>query len=67
MFGEALRIGAGRADEVEAKVAAFGRWLLQSVFANDSAAALDDKTKNPVWQACATYSGSEQQPYRNLR
>ena len=50
VFGEALRMGADLADELEAKVSAFGRWLLQAVFANDAAAALDDKTKNPVWQ-----------------
>jgi polyhydroxyalkanoate synthesis regulator phasin len=30
-------------------VSAYGRWLLESVFDNDAAAALDEKTKNPVW------------------
>lgn len=49
VFGEALRLGADLADEVEAKVAAFGRWLLEAVFGNDAAAALDDRTNNPVW------------------
>jgi hypothetical protein len=49
VFSEALRLGADLADELEAKVSAFGRWLLQAVFADDAAAALDDRTKNPVW------------------
>lgn len=49
VFNEALRLGADLADEVESKVTAFGRWLLEAVFANDAAAALDDKSKNPVW------------------
>jgi hypothetical protein len=49
IFDEALRLGGDLAGEVESKVGAYGRWLLQSVFANDAAAALDEKTKNPVW------------------
>jgi len=49
VFDEALRLGEDLADEVESKVAAYGRWLLQSVFDNDSANALDEKTKNPIW------------------
>ena len=49
VFSEALRLGADLADEVEAKVTAFGRWLLEAVFANDAAAALDDRTHNPIW------------------
>jgi hypothetical protein len=49
VFSEALRLGADLADEVEGKVTAFGRWLLEAVFGNDAAAALDDKTKNPIW------------------
>ena len=57
VFGEALRMGADLADEVEAKVSAFGRWLLHAVFANDAAAALDDKTKNPVWQELVRRAG----------
>jgi hypothetical protein len=57
VFGEALRLGADLADELEAKVSAFGRWLLQAVFASDAAAALDDKTKNPVWQELVRRAG----------
>jgi hypothetical protein len=57
VFNEALRLGADLADEVEAKVAAYGRWLLQAVFANDAAAALDDRTKNPVWMELIRRAG----------
>ena len=57
MFGEALRLGADLADELEAKVSAFGRWLLEAVFANEAAAALDDKTKNPVRQELVRRAG----------
>jgi hypothetical protein len=49
ILGEALRLGADLADEVEAKVSSYGRWLLEEIFDNDAAAALDDKTKNPIW------------------
>jgi hypothetical protein len=57
MFGEALRLGADLADEVEAKVSAYGRWLLEAVFHNDAGAALDDRTKNPVWQELVRRAG----------
>lgn len=49
VLDEALRRGADLSAEVEAKVTSYGRWLLEAVFANDVAAALDDRTKNPVW------------------
>ncbi len=57
VFGEALRLGADLADEVEAKVSAYGRWLLEAVFGNDAGAALDEKTKNPVWQELVRRAG----------
>src|SRR3954463_16149733 len=57
VFSEALRLGADLADEVEAKVAAYGRWLLEAVFANDAAAALDDRTKNRVWTELVRRAG----------
>lgn len=57
IFSEALRLGADLADEVEAKVTAFGRWVLEAVFANDATAALDDKTKNPIWQELVQRAG----------
>jgi hypothetical protein len=57
VFNEALRLGADLADEVEAKVAAYGRWLLESVFSNDAAAALDERTKNKVWMELVRRSG----------
>ncbi|CAN5225548.1 hypothetical protein BH09MYX1_BH09MYX1_61300 [soil metagenome] len=49
LLGDALRAGAGLADELEDKVVAYGRFLLSKVFADDTTAALDRKTKNPVW------------------
>ena len=36
---------------------AYGRWLLQAVFGNDAASALDEKTKNPVWLELVRRSG----------
>jgi hypothetical protein len=57
VLGEALRLGEDLAQEVEAKITAFGRWLLEAVFANDAAAALDDKTKNPVWMELVRRAG----------
>lgn len=50
LLDEALRRGQDLSEEIETKVAAYGRWLLETVFANDSSEALDDRTKNPVWQ-----------------
>lgn len=49
VLAEALRRGEDLREEVEAKVLAFGRWLLAEVFDGDAAAAIDEKTKNAVW------------------
>lgn len=49
LLQEALRNAEDLRGEVEAKVAAFGRWLLAEVFGNDAASALDEKSQNPVW------------------
>jgi len=57
VFAEALRLGEDLAEEVEAKVSAYGRWILEAVFQNDTAAALDEKTKNPVWQELVRRAG----------
>jgi hypothetical protein len=57
VLGEALRLGADLADEVEAKVSAYGRWLVEAVFGDDAAAALDERTKNPVWQELVRRAG----------
>lgn len=57
IFAEALRLGADLADEVESKVSAYGRWLLEAVFQNDTAAALDEKTRNPIWQELVRRAG----------
>jgi hypothetical protein len=34
LLGDALRLGEDLAQEVEAKITAFGRWLLDEVLAN---------------------------------
>ena len=49
LLGDALREGSDLADELETKVVEYGRYLLAKVFADDTTAALDRKTKNPVW------------------
>ncbi|CAN5459543.1 hypothetical protein BH09MYX1_BH09MYX1_66880 [soil metagenome] len=57
VFDAALRLGEDLAGEVESKVAAYGRWLLAEVFANDASAALDERTKNPVWTELVRRAG----------
>lgn len=49
VLDEALRRGQDTADELEAQVMAYGRWLLESIFDSDATKALDDRTQNPVW------------------
>jgi antitoxin component HigA of HigAB toxin-antitoxin module len=49
VLGEALRRGEDLREEVEAKVLSYGRWLLANVFAGDTAAAVEPRSKNPVW------------------
>jgi hypothetical protein len=49
LLAEALRRGEDLREEVESRIGAFGRWLLESVFANDTSAALDLRADNPVW------------------
>jgi hypothetical protein len=44
-----VRLGQDLADEMQSKVMAYGRWVLEAVFHNDSSAALDVRSKNPVW------------------
>lgn len=46
---EAVRLGADLSDELEARVTSYGRWLLESIFDHDTGAALDERSKNPVW------------------
>jgi hypothetical protein len=62
VFGEALRLGVDLAGEVETKVSSYGRWLLGAIFANDAAAALDARTKNPVWQELVRRAGGPTLP-----
>jgi hypothetical protein len=49
VLDEALRMGEDLADELESRVTSYGRWLLTEVFESNAAAALDDKSKNPIW------------------
>jgi len=49
VLNEALRRGEDLREEVETAVASYGRWLLEAVFDDDTTAALDGKSKNPVW------------------
>lgn len=57
VFDAAVRLGEDLAVAVESKVAEYGRWLLEEVFANDAHAALDDRTKNPVWTELVRRAG----------
>jgi hypothetical protein len=54
---EALRRGEDLREEIESKVASYGRWLLGSVFDDDASAALDLKSKNPVWTELVRRAG----------
>ena len=36
---------------------AYGRWILEAVFRDDASAALDEKTKNPVWVGLVRRAG----------
>ena len=49
LLGEALRRGEDLREELESTLTSYGRWILGSIFHDDAAAALDDKSKNPVW------------------
>ena len=57
LLEHALRRGEDLREEVEAKVLAYGRWLLGEVFQDDASAALDGKTKNPVWMELVRRAG----------
>jgi hypothetical protein len=49
LLNEAIRLGEDMSEEVESHVMRYGRWLLEAIFKNDAASALDDKSQNPVW------------------
>ena len=57
VFHEALRLGEDLVDAATTLTAAFGRWLLEKVFDDDATAALDRKTKNPVWRELVRRAG----------
>ena len=49
VLADAIREGTDLADELETKVAEYGRYLLAKIFGDDTGEALDRRTKNPVW------------------
>jgi hypothetical protein len=49
LLADAIREGATLADKLQTQVVEYGRWLLAKVFGDDTKAALDRKSKNPVW------------------
>ncbi len=49
ILNEALRRGEDLCETVEAQVMSYGRWLLGAIFNDNATAALDEKTKNPLW------------------
>ncbi len=57
VLDRALRLGEDLREELESKTLAYGRWLLEEVFDDDTAAALDDKSKNPIWQELVRRAG----------
>ena len=57
VLAEALRRGAEAADAAEDAIVGVGRWLLVHVFADDAAAALDERSENPVWRELLRRAG----------
>ncbi|MEO8875184.1 MAG: hypothetical protein ABI461_06345 [Polyangiaceae bacterium] len=57
VLDRALRLGEDLRAELESKTLDYGRWLLEEVFDNDTTAALDDRSKNPVWQELVRRAG----------
>ncbi len=49
LLAEALRLAEQTRNTVEDALVEYGRWLLVHVFQNDAAAALDEKSENPLW------------------
>lgn len=54
---EAIRRGEDARDKVEGALMEYGRWLLGSVFKDDTTAALEQRNENPVWRALAHRAG----------
>ncbi|HEY1954381.1 MAG TPA: hypothetical protein VGH28_02190 [Polyangiaceae bacterium] len=57
VLDEAVRRGEDVREDLESKTLAYGRWLLEKVFDDDTTAALDDKSKNPIWQELVRRAG----------
>ncbi len=49
LLAEALRRAEDTRNVMEDALVSFGRWLLVAVFDDDAAAALGDRSANPVW------------------
>lgn len=62
VLSDALRLGEDLADEMQGKVSSYGRWLLENVFANDAGAALDARSKNPLWLELVRRAGGPTLP-----
>lgn len=57
LLAEVLREGEDFRAEVETAVLRYGRLLLDRVFGGDTSAALDAKSKNPVWEELVRRAG----------
>ncbi|HSQ67662.1 MAG TPA: hypothetical protein VLM85_30840 [Polyangiaceae bacterium] len=57
ILDEALRKGEDLREEVESAVRAYGRWVLEKVFGDNAGAALDDGSKNAIWQELLRRAG----------
>jgi hypothetical protein len=57
LLEEALRRGEDLREQVESAVTTFGRWILDAVFGGSTSAALDERTKNPVWTELVRRAG----------
>ena len=57
ILDEALRRGEDLREGLESQTLEFGRWVLEKVFANDTTDALNDKSRNPIWQELLRRAG----------
>lgn len=57
VLDEALRRGEDLREELENRTLEYGRWLLEEVFDDDTTAALDDRSQNPVWRELVRRAG----------
>ncbi len=62
LLQRALAEGQDLANALEAAVLRFGRWLVVEVFSGDAAAAMDDRSQNPVWLELTRRAGGPTLP-----